>query len=76
MRDSRIPLERGGSVLASRNLACNSTYLFCGNPFCLSDETGRACGARLVCVLRGRRLLSGDRRFRLWQNTRDSMART
>ncbi len=31
--DPRIPLERGGSVLAKRDLSLNSTYLYCGIPF-------------------------------------------
>jgi len=31
--DSRIPLEQAGTVRASRTLAYNSTYLFCGIPF-------------------------------------------
>jgi DUF1680 family protein len=31
--DARIPLERGGSVLAKRDLAFNSSFMFSGIPF-------------------------------------------
>jgi hypothetical protein len=38
--DPRIPLERGGSVFAKRDLAFNSTFLFCGIPFAERTKLG------------------------------------
>lgn len=51
--DARIPMERWGAASASRGVAFNSTYLFCGIPFvsrtALSGHAVRAlyacCGA-------------------------------